>query len=142
VWPRTQREPGAIRPAGPSGVGHHRWRRADDAVGRMSRLLDGIGIRDGLLDRTEPFHVDSLVALGEITRAREVLVRLEHRGRTIPRLWIDVTLPRARALVLAAEGDTAAALAALDELDVVAASRLPFELGSAWLVKGRLCRRL
>jgi hypothetical protein len=68
----------------------------------MSRLLDGIGIRDGLLDRTEPFHVDSLVALGEITRAREVLVRLEHRGRTIPRLWIDVTLPRARALVLAA----------------------------------------
>ena len=115
---------------------------ADDALVRMSRLLDGIGIRDGLLDRTEPFHVESLVALGEIARAREVLALREQRGRTIPRLWIDVTLPRARALVLAAEDDTAAALAALDELDVVAASRLPFELASAWLVKGRLCRRL
>jgi len=115
---------------------------ADDAVGRMRRLLDGIGIRDGLLDRTEPFHVESLVALGAIPRAREALERLEQRGRIIPRPWIDVALPRARALVLAAEDDTAAALAALDELDVVAASRLPFELASAWLVKGRLCRRL
>jgi DNA-binding NarL/FixJ family response regulator len=115
---------------------------ADDAVRRMRRLLDGIGIREGLLVRTEPFHVESLVALGEITRARDVVERLEQRGRTIPRLWIDVTLPRARALVLAAEDDTAAALAALDALDIAAASRLPFELGSAWLVKGRLYRRL
>jgi hypothetical protein len=96
---------------------------ADDALVRMRRLLDGIGIRDGLLDRTEPFHVESLVALGELARAREVLARLEDRGRMIPRLWIDVTLPRARALVLAAEDDTAAALGAIDELDVATAVR-------------------
>jgi DNA-binding NarL/FixJ family response regulator len=114
----------------------------DQALTRMRDLFDSIGVKDGLLDRSEPFHVESLVALGELDRARDTLGRLEERGRTLPRLWIDVTLPRARALVLAAEGDSAAALAALDELDVTAASRLPFELGWAWLIKGRLLRRL
>jgi DNA-binding CsgD family transcriptional regulator len=121
------------------GAGDHE--AADRAVTRMRQLFEGIGIKDGLLDRTEPFHVESLVALGELDRARETLARLEERGRTFARLWIDVTLPRARALVAAAEGDVAGALRALEELDVEEASRLPFELGSAWLVKGRLHRR-
>ena len=115
---------------------------ADDALTKMRDLLDGIGIKDGLIERTEPFHVESLISLGQLGRAREVLARLEERGRTIPRAWIDITVPRARALILAAEGDPAAALTALDELDFTAASRLPFELASAWLVKGHLHRRL
>ncbi len=115
---------------------------ADGALTMMRDLLDGIGIKDGLIERTEPFHVESLISLGELDRARDVLTRLEERGRTIPRAWIDVTVPRARALILAAQGDPAAALSALDELDLTAASRLPFELASAWLVKGRLHRRL
>jgi hypothetical protein len=33
-------------------------------------------------------------------------------------------------------------LSALDEPDLTAASRLPFQLASAWLVKGHLHRRL
>jgi tetratricopeptide (TPR) repeat protein len=80
------------------------YRAADDALSRMRRLLDQIGISDGLLDRTEPFHAELLVQLGELDRAREALGRLERRGRTFPRTWIDVTLPRTRAIVLAAEG--------------------------------------
>ena len=115
---------------------------ADGALTRMRDLLDGIGIKEALLARTEPFHIESLIALGQLDRAREVFGRLEERGRTIPRAWIDVTVPRARALILAAAGDPAAALSALDELDLTAASRLPFELACAWLVKGRLHRRL
>jgi DNA-binding CsgD family transcriptional regulator len=114
---------------------------ADRALTQMRGLLDQIGIEDGLLDRTEPFHVELLVALGEIDRARETLARLEQRGRTFPRVWIDATLPRARAIVTAAEGDLAGALVALDALDLEATSRLPFELGCAWLTKGRVCRR-
>jgi len=35
---------------------------ADGALTRMRDLLDGIGIKDGLLDRTEPFHVESLIS--------------------------------------------------------------------------------
>jgi DNA-binding CsgD family transcriptional regulator len=114
---------------------------ADRALTHVRELLDQIGIKDGLLDRTEPFHAELLVELGEVDRARETLARLEQRGRTFPRIWIDATLPRARAIVTAAEGDLAGALAALDTLDLEATSRLPFELGCAWLTKGRVYRR-
>jgi DNA-binding CsgD family transcriptional regulator len=114
----------------------------DRALTRMRARLDSIGIEELPPDRSEPFHVESLLALGELDRARRELERLERRGRVLPRLWISVTLPRARALVLAAEGDTDAALEALDELDCTAASRLPFDLAWAELVRGRLHRRV
>jgi DNA-binding NarL/FixJ family response regulator len=115
---------------------------ADRALTQMHRLHDAIGIKEGLLDRSEPHHIESLLDLGQFERAQETLARLVWRGRTLPRLWIDVTLPRARALILAAEGDLKTAVAALDELDLAAASKLPFELACALLVKGRLQRRL
>jgi DNA-binding CsgD family transcriptional regulator len=113
----------------------------DRAVTRMRELVDSVGVREFLPDRSEPIHVESLVALGELERAREELTRLEERGRTFPRLWITVALPPTRALVLAAEGDVTGALAALDELDLEAATKLPFDLGCALLVRGRLLRR-
>jgi DNA-binding NarL/FixJ family response regulator len=115
---------------------------SDQALWQMREHFDSIGVVDALLDRSEPFHVESLLALGELDRAREALWRLEERGGTLPRRWIAVTLPRARALVLAADGDPAAALAAVDELDGAAATDLPFELAWALLIKGRLLRRL
>jgi DNA-binding CsgD family transcriptional regulator len=115
---------------------------ADRAWTHMHRLHDAIGFKEGLHDRSEPHHIESLLELGQFERAQETLARLVWRGRTLPRLWIDVTLPRARALILAADGDMEAALAALDELDLAAASKLPFELACALLVKGRLQRRL
>ena len=62
-------------------------------------------------DRSEPFHVESLVALGEPERARDVLERLEERGRVFPRLWITATLPRPARARARGEGDVAAALA-------------------------------
>jgi DNA-binding CsgD family transcriptional regulator len=117
------------------------YRAADDALSQMGRLFDQIGMRDGLLDRTEPFHAELLVQLGHLDRAREALARLEHRGRVFPRTWIDVTLPRTRAIVLAAEGDLRGALEALESLDLDAGARLPLELGWTWLTKGRLHRR-
>jgi ATP/maltotriose-dependent transcriptional regulator MalT len=117
------------------------YRAADDALSQMGRLFDQIGMRDGLLDRTEPFHAELLVQLGHLDRAREALARLEHRGRAFPRTWIDVTLPRTQAIVLAAEGDVRGALEALESLDLDAGARLPLELGWTWLTKGRLHRR-
>ncbi len=117
------------------------YRAADDALSQMRRLFDQIGMRDGLLDRTEPFHAELLVELGHLDRAREALARLEHRGRTFPRTWIDVTLPRTQAIVLAAEGDLRGALEALESLDLDTGARLPLEAGWTWLTKGRLHRR-
>jgi DNA-binding CsgD family transcriptional regulator len=116
-------------------------RAVDEALMRMRDRLDAIGTRDLVPDRSEPFHIESLVALDQPERARRVLERLEERGRIFPRLWISATLPRARALVLASEGDLPAALAALEELDVDAASELPFDFAWTLLVKGRLHRR-
>jgi class 3 adenylate cyclase len=113
----------------------------DRVLTRMQECIDAIGSKDMVPDRSEPFHVESLVALGETDRARAVLERLEERGRVFPRLWIDVTLPRTRALVLAAEGDVESALAALEKLDLDRASLLPFDLAWTLLVKGRLHRR-
>ena len=120
-------------------AGDHR--AADRALTRMREQIDSIGAKEAPLDRSEPFHIESLLALGELGLARAVLLRLEERGRAFPRLWIATTLPRARALVLAADGDLDAALATLEELDPDAAAQLPFELGSTLLVKGRLLRR-
>jgi len=114
---------------------------ADQALKRMHQLFAEIGIRDGLLDRTEPFHVEVLAELGEVERAGETLDRLERRGRTFPRDWITVALPRSRAIVAAAEGDVPRALTALNALDRNAATRLPFELAWSRLVEGRLHRR-
>jgi DNA-binding CsgD family transcriptional regulator len=114
---------------------------ADRALVQMRAVYDSMGVAEPLLDWSEPFQVESLLALGELGRAKEALARLEERGRRFPRLWIDVTLPRARGLVLAAEGDLVAALAALERLDRATASRLPFELGWALLARGQLLRR-
>lgn len=114
---------------------------ADRALVQRQALYDSVGVTEPLLDWGEPFHVESLLALGELERARKILLRLEERARRFPRLWIDLTLPRVRALVLAAGGDPAAALTALDDLDPPVASQLPFEYGWALLVKGRLLRR-
>jgi DNA-binding CsgD family transcriptional regulator len=115
---------------------------ADAALQAMHDRFDSIGVVDALLDRSEPFHIESLLALDQIERAQGALGRLEKRGRALPRLWIDATLPRARALIFAAEGDLASAMRSLDDVDLGPAAELPFELACAQLFKGRLLRRL
>jgi DNA-binding CsgD family transcriptional regulator len=120
-------------------AGDHR--AVDQTLARMREHADSLGVKDVVHDRSEPFHIAALAALGEVARARNVLAQLEERGRMLPRLWISVTLPRARALVLAAGGDVPGALAALEELDLDLAARLPFELGWALLLRGGLLRR-
>jgi DNA-binding CsgD family transcriptional regulator len=116
-------------------------RAADRALSQMRLLLEQIGMKDGLLDRTEPFHVELLVQLGQLDRARELLGRLEAKARAFPRPWVEVGLPRARAIVTAADGDVAAAIEILTALDPSAAPALPLEVGLNWLTKGRLLRR-
>ena len=115
---------------------------ADRAFVGFRRHVDLIGAVAPPGPRTEADHVEALVELGEIERATEVLEHPEWRGRTIPRPWITAAVPRARALVLAAKGDTASALAELAEPDPDASARAPCEHGRTLLVKGRLLRRV
>lgn len=114
-------------------------RAADQAWTAMRQSAVSVGWIEFPEDRSEPDHVEALLALGELARAREVLTHLEWRGRTIPRYWIDATLPRARALVMAAEGRLADALEAIENAPLVSA--LPFERARMLMVKGQLERR-
>lgn len=116
---------------------------ADQALTRMTERLESIGIVDALAQRGEPDHIEALVALGDLDRARVVLARLEGRGERLPRLWIFTTLPRCRALVLAAAGEVPAALGGISEaVEHPRADNLPFELARTLLVKGQLHRRV
>ncbi len=115
---------------------------ADAAVVRMRALTEPRGLKEVLLDRSEPFHVEALCALGELDRAGEVLARLEWRDRTLPRPWTSTALPRARAQLLAAQGEVEAAMVAIDELDLELALQLPFDLAWTQLVRGQLLRRV
>ena len=112
---------------------------ADRAWTLMREEAGVVGWKDFLDDRSEPDHIETLVALGRLDDARRVLDHLEWRGRTLPRAWIDAGLPRARALILAAEGSVAEALTLLEEAP--ATPRLPFEDARRLLVRGQLERR-
>ena len=116
------------------------YEAADQAWTQMREEAELVGWKDFLEDRSEPDHVEVLLLLGDLERARRVLQHLEWRGRTLPRQWIDATLPRARALILAAEGDVAAALAELAAAPEV--PTLPFERARLLLIKGQLERRV
>ena len=87
---------------------------ADRAWTPMRAEARIVGWVDFMDDRSEPDHVEALVALGRSHEAQRVLEHLEWRGRTLPRSWIDAGLPRARALLLAAEGNLAEALGIVD----------------------------
>ena len=112
---------------------------ADRAWTAMRDEAQVVGWVDFPDDRSEPDHVEALVALGRLDDARRVLDHLEWRGRTLPRSWIDAGLPRARALVLAAEGDPVAALAVIAAAPEIRG--LPFELARMLLVRGQIERR-
>ncbi|MGH2477456.1 MAG: ATP-binding protein [Candidatus Limnocylindrales bacterium] len=115
------------------------YEAADRAWAAMRAEAQVVGWVDFLDDRSEPDHVETLLILGRLDEARRVLDHLEWRGRTLPRAWIDAGLPRARALILAAEGDLAAAMATIDAAPALRA--LPFEAARLLLVRGQLERR-
>ena len=112
---------------------------ADVAWTAMREEARVVGWIDCLDDRSEPDHVEALIALGKLDEARRVLQHLEWRGRTLPRPWIEAGLPRARALVLAAEGKLSEALAIMDAAPSIGA--LPFEHARLLLVRGQIERR-
>ncbi len=127
---------------GTLNLASHDATAAAHAFEKMHAHLDAIGSADPIGLRTDGDEIEVLVARGEMADARAVLEHLEWRHTTIPRPWTAVVLPRAQALVLAAEGDAAGGLEALETLDVNAAQKVPLEHARTLLVKGRLHRRL
>ena len=101
-----------------------------------------VGWVDVLENRSEPDHVEVLLAgSGRVDEARSRLDHLEWRGRTLPRSWIDAVLPRARALVRAADGDVVGGPRQFSTRRPRPSGRFPFEAARQLLVRGQLERR-
>jgi ATP/maltotriose-dependent transcriptional regulator MalT len=90
-----------------------------------------------------PDALEALVGLGHLDRAEALIDAFEGRGRELDRAWALTTGGRCRALLLAARGDLAGALAALERA-LLEHERLdmPFERARTLLVKGVTQRRM
>ena len=89
-----------------------------------------------------PDGAETLIRLGRLDDAEQLVAWLEERGRTLDRPRALATGARCRGLLLAAAGDLTGALASLEEA-VRHHERLPdpFELARTLLVQGSIRRR-
>ena len=89
-----------------------------------------------------PNAIEALVELGELEEARRLLAELEERLTRIESPWGEASAGRCEGLILAAEGDLAAALTALEgALGVHRQLPQPFDLARTLLVLGAIQRR-
>ena len=113
---------------------------ADRHFTELEDLLESIGVTVPFAVRTDADHIEAVAGLGDPQRARLLLERFERRHAGAPRIWTAQALPRAQALVAAAEGDADAALALLEHGP--SHPELPFDYARSRLVQGSLQRRL
>lgn len=113
---------------------------ADIAFTELEDLLASMNVTVPLAVRTDADHVEAVLGLGDVERARLLLARFEQRAASVPRAWTQLVLPRSRALVVAAGGDPEGALAVLE--GAPRNERLPFSQARNLLVLGTLQRRL
>jgi ATP/maltotriose-dependent transcriptional regulator MalT len=114
----------------------HRW------LAPLAARVASDGSFDPGLMRFVPDEVEALVALGEHDAAAELLGPFEAQAAALDRPWAVGAAGRCRALLLAAAGDSAAALPVLDTA-LVAHHRIgmPFERARTLLVAGSVRRR-
>ena len=118
-------------------------RRRTGSTRELQAIVDAQGQREPARYRFQPDHIEAVIELGDVARAREMLARLEKRAAVFPRPWALATNARCRALVAAAEGDlTPAAEAAAEALVQHEQLAMPFERARTLLVQGRILRRL
>jgi DNA-binding CsgD family transcriptional regulator len=116
---------------------------ADVHYSNASAHLDALAQREPARFRFHPDHVEAVVLLGDLERAEALLAALEARAAVFPRPWILATGARCRALVCAARGDLAGALAAAEEaLQHHDRLDMPFERARTLVVAGTILRRL
>jgi DNA-binding NarL/FixJ family response regulator len=108
--------------------------------------LDGavtaMGFKEPCVLRFLPDAAEALIGIGDLLQASRLLAPFEKHAQALERSWAMAAAGRCRGLLLAAAGDTAEAVQALDcavahhaELD------LPLERGRTLLAKGQVHRR-
>jgi tetratricopeptide (TPR) repeat protein len=112
---------------------------ATATFGFSTRLVE----ERGLIEPSRaPFLADaieSLIAVGELDRADGLTATLEEQGEALDRPWAILAAGRCRALVLAARGDIASALWAVEQA-LLQEDRvpMPLEIARTLIVRGRL----
>jgi DNA-binding NarL/FixJ family response regulator len=89
-----------------------------------------------------PDAIEAMIALGRLKDAEPMIAALEHHGRRLDRAWMSATGARCRAMMLAAQGDVAAATRMAQR--AMAAHQtlpMPFERARTQLLLGQLQRR-
>jgi DNA-binding CsgD family transcriptional regulator len=113
-----------------------------EACRPLTEAIEQFGIGEPVPAFVLPDALEALVALGQLDRAEALIDTFERRGRELDRVWALATGGRCRGLLLAARGDVAGALAALDgALAEHARIDLPFDRARTLLVKGTTERR-
>jgi DNA-binding CsgD family transcriptional regulator len=108
----------------------------------LAQLAEAGGAVPAQLSTALPDEIEALIALGELRRAERLLEILEASGRSTGLAWPLATAARCRGLLLAAQGESDGALAALEEaLSHHAGLEMPLERARTLLVYGQVQRR-
>jgi DNA-binding CsgD family transcriptional regulator len=111
-------------------------------LSRADAMVERIGLAEPARFRFHGDHIEAVIALAELERARELLVRLQRRASVAPRPWISVVCARSEGLLYAASGRLDEALDAVETaLSEHERLQMPFELGRTLLSLGRVQRR-
>jgi DNA-binding CsgD family transcriptional regulator len=111
-------------------------------LGPLAAAAAAMGYGEPTAAPFAPDAIEALVGLGRLDEARTLVDQLAANGKRLDRTWALAIGGRCHALLLAAEGDLAAASAAA-EAALIEHERLPmpFERARTLLVLGRIRRR-
>ncbi len=136
-------------------LAHHLWAlghlhlaagrlaEARDYLAPLPQLIRETGLGEWAAHPVHPDAIESLVGLGELDEAAALTAELEEYGRRLDRPWGLATAARSHALLLAARGETEAALAAAERaLTEHARLDWPLEQARTRLVTGTILRRV
>jgi DNA-binding CsgD family transcriptional regulator len=118
-------------------------RAADMILRPLAARLASSGWREPSIYGELPNAIEALVELAELEEARRLLAELKDRLRRIESPWGEASAGRCEGLILAAEGDPAAAVTALERaLTVHERLPQPFDLARTLLARGAVQRRM
>jgi DNA-binding NarL/FixJ family response regulator len=114
---------------------------ADRQFRRIEALNDSTHTREPP-NRYQGEQAETVIALGDLDRAENLIEQMEARATAIPRPWIQAVSARSRGLLLSARGDQDGALASMQQaMKHHERLEMPFELARTLLAFGQVHRR-
>ena len=119
-----------------------RFAQAREHLDPVVRFLREMGVEEPCVIPVHADAIEAQIGMGDLDDAATLLAEFEEQGRTSGRAWALATAARCRALLLAANGDAAAATLTFERaLDEHRRVPQPLELARTLLAKGQVERR-